>query len=549
MPEALWFTEDEAANRLLADDPFALLVGFALDQQVTVQQAFLGPLRLKQRLGTLDPPQGREGRPRAALPREARDPPLPRLDGRARARARRDRRRGLRRRRVPHLDGGRRRHRPPQAHRRTPRLRRDEDQVARRRAREALRRRGRAGARPGPSDARRRRLGAGADRLPGREEGAQGRVAWRRSPHADRRRPAGRARPPTRSPTFFAAAKQTLEIAIYDFNLPPDLDEIVCGALDAARRSAASRVRLAYNLDHAKDVPVPPPPITDPDALEAMPFPTAAIPGVPDLMHHKYVVRDGASVWTGSTNWTADSWTREENVIVTVDSPALAARYLEDFEQLWTTRNVARSGKVDTAPVDGHARLVLPGPRREARAPDREGDRRRAQRRVRIASPVISSAPILATLAQVASDGKVDLAGVVDATQVAEVLAAVARERERRLEGAAAANGAHPRAVLGQGHDAVRARLGARLHAREGDRRRRHRLRRQLQPLALGRAERRERARAPGPADRRPSRRFHRRGARPAIRLVQCDLPSPGSPLYGGFRLIRSSYLGTTSNS
>jgi len=46
-----------------------------------------------------------------------------------------------------------------------------------------------------------------------------------------------------------------------------------------------------------------------------------------------------------------------------------------------------------------------------------------ARRRVRIASPVISSAPILATLAQVASDGKVDLAGVVDATQIEEVLA------------------------------------------------------------------------------------------------------------------------------
>jgi uncharacterized HhH-GPD family protein len=55
MPEALYFTEDEAANRLLADNPFALLVGFALDQQVTVQQAFLGPLRLKERLGTLEP--------------------------------------------------------------------------------------------------------------------------------------------------------------------------------------------------------------------------------------------------------------------------------------------------------------------------------------------------------------------------------------------------------------------------------------------------------------------------------------------------------------
>jgi uncharacterized HhH-GPD family protein len=55
MPEALWFTDDEEACRLLADEPFALLVGFALDQQVTVQQAFLGPLRLKQRLGTLEP--------------------------------------------------------------------------------------------------------------------------------------------------------------------------------------------------------------------------------------------------------------------------------------------------------------------------------------------------------------------------------------------------------------------------------------------------------------------------------------------------------------
>jgi uncharacterized HhH-GPD family protein len=54
-PKALYFTDDDAANRLLAEDPFALLVGFALDQQVTVQQAFLGPLRIKQRLGTLDP--------------------------------------------------------------------------------------------------------------------------------------------------------------------------------------------------------------------------------------------------------------------------------------------------------------------------------------------------------------------------------------------------------------------------------------------------------------------------------------------------------------
>lgn len=55
MPDRIYFTENDEANKLLAEDPFALLVGFALDQQVTVQQAFHGPLRLKERVGTLDP--------------------------------------------------------------------------------------------------------------------------------------------------------------------------------------------------------------------------------------------------------------------------------------------------------------------------------------------------------------------------------------------------------------------------------------------------------------------------------------------------------------
>jgi uncharacterized HhH-GPD family protein len=55
MPDALWFTDDPKAAKLLAKDPFALLVGFAIDQQVTVQKAFAGPLALKERAGTLDP--------------------------------------------------------------------------------------------------------------------------------------------------------------------------------------------------------------------------------------------------------------------------------------------------------------------------------------------------------------------------------------------------------------------------------------------------------------------------------------------------------------
>jgi uncharacterized HhH-GPD family protein len=54
VPEQLHFTNSEEANRLIASDPLALLVGFVLDQQVTVQKAFAGPLAIKERLGSLD---------------------------------------------------------------------------------------------------------------------------------------------------------------------------------------------------------------------------------------------------------------------------------------------------------------------------------------------------------------------------------------------------------------------------------------------------------------------------------------------------------------
>jgi uncharacterized HhH-GPD family protein len=53
-PKALYFTDSDEANALLASDPMALLVGFVLDQQVTVEKAFSGPLVLKQRLGAID---------------------------------------------------------------------------------------------------------------------------------------------------------------------------------------------------------------------------------------------------------------------------------------------------------------------------------------------------------------------------------------------------------------------------------------------------------------------------------------------------------------
>ena len=203
-------------------------------------------------------------------------------------------------------------------------------------------------------------------------------------------------------------------------NLDDDTEALVLGTLRAAAERGV-RVRLLYNLDRRPPgVVAPPPPKTRVDEIEALPIETCAVPGWPDLMHHKYVVRDGAAVWTGSTNWTEDSWSREENVIVAVDSPELAALYTEDFEQLWSTKRVRRSGKVSTRDVGG-VRVWFP-PKRGLKLAYRIARAiAGAERRIRIASPVISSGPIIGTLAQVAAGGRVDLAGVVDNTQVTQV--------------------------------------------------------------------------------------------------------------------------------
>src|SRR4051812_21388147 len=54
VPDRLWFTDSDEANELIATDPMALLVGFVLDQQITVQKAFAGPRDLRERLGSID---------------------------------------------------------------------------------------------------------------------------------------------------------------------------------------------------------------------------------------------------------------------------------------------------------------------------------------------------------------------------------------------------------------------------------------------------------------------------------------------------------------
>src|SRR3954468_23885727 len=118
-------------------------------------------------------------------------------------------------------------------------------------------------------------------------------------------------------------ARESLDLALYDLRLPGPVGDRVGDALRAARDRGVA-VRIAFNLDEPEPEArpfEPPPPRTEPSLLEQLGVPLAPIPGWRDLMHHKYVVRDGAAVWTGSTNWTLDSWEREENVLVAVESP------------------------------------------------------------------------------------------------------------------------------------------------------------------------------------------------------------------------------------
>ena len=140
---------------------------------------------------------------------------------------------------------------------------------------------------------------------------------------------------------FLGEARRSLDLALYDVRLPDEPGDIVAAALRAAAARGVT-VRIAYNADHDERT-FPPPPRTKPDLLEALPLRTIGIPGVPDLMHHKYAVRDREAVWTGSTNWTIDSWTLQEN-LVRGKLGGAGRRFGRNFDELWRLRDVDRTG-------------------------------------------------------------------------------------------------------------------------------------------------------------------------------------------------------------
>jgi phosphatidylserine/phosphatidylglycerophosphate/cardiolipin synthase-like enzyme len=227
---------------------------------------------------------------------------------------------------------------------------------------------------------------------------------------------------------WLAASSRSLDLALYDVRLPGPVGDAVADALRAAMRRGV-RVRLAFNDDTPGPDPrpfEPPPPSTERHVLEELGAELKGIPGWRDLMHHKYVVRDEEAVWTGSMNWTLDSWTRQENVIATLADAGVAAWYARNFGQLWEKGSIGASGNFDAPAADGVRPWFTPGRGRELS--HRIASRISAARtRVRIATPLVTAGPILAALNETIAEERVDIAGVCDATQTRQVFRQWAR--------------------------------------------------------------------------------------------------------------------------
>jgi phosphatidylserine/phosphatidylglycerophosphate/cardiolipin synthase-like enzyme len=239
---------------------------------------------------------------------------------------------------------------------------------------------------------------------------------------------------------FLSAARSSLHVAVYDFRLGDALADPVVGAL-RARAAAGVEVRIAYdagkpNANFPTSGADPAPPGTADfvrglgGAIQGKPI-TGGDPKMPKLMHHKYVIRDGrtsaGAVWTGSANWTDDSWTLQENNLVRIDSPGLCAIYEADFAELWQRGDIATTGARDAGTVRVGAVPVhvafAPG---EGRAIDHDVARRisAARRRLKVGSMILTSGAILGALSDALQRGRLsEYGGVYDRTQMEGVFA------------------------------------------------------------------------------------------------------------------------------
>jgi phosphatidylserine/phosphatidylglycerophosphate/cardiolipin synthase-like enzyme len=229
---------------------------------------------------------------------------------------------------------------------------------------------------------------------------------------------------------FIGAARASLDFAIYDMRLGDGLKKQLADALQE-RAARGVRIRICFDGDK----PLSPDPSLGQDpaspgtsaAVESLGYPWRRIAGM-KLMHHKFIVRDGETVWTGSLNLTDDAFSLMENNVVQIDSPEVARSYAEDFEELWEKENFENTGDIKTAPVSlsfagqpATVRVMFsPG---SGLAIDEEIAQRvrAARRRVRICSLLINSGTLIGALQSLLTTGRVPVDGIYDRTQMNEV--------------------------------------------------------------------------------------------------------------------------------
>jgi phosphatidylserine/phosphatidylglycerophosphate/cardiolipin synthase-like enzyme len=241
---------------------------------------------------------------------------------------------------------------------------------------------------------------------------------------------------------FLAGAKSSIHIAIYDFRLTDATTaEQIVDALETQAQKGID-VRIAYDHRNAPKWGVgddPAPHGTHEflakrfasgkskvrlQPIEWTDTQTESIEGS-KLMHSKYVIVDGhspdAAVWMGSTNFTDDAWSRQDNNILTLESRSLSAYYETDFNELWSSAKIGGTGVNDFGTVSrGGIDADISFSPGEGRRIDAEIANLilSAKRSVHIASMVITSDTVLDALVEVLEKGRVPVRGIYDGPQM-----------------------------------------------------------------------------------------------------------------------------------
>lgn len=239
---------------------------------------------------------------------------------------------------------------------------------------------------------------------------------------------------------FISEARNTLDIAIYDFRLH---DEAAAIITDALRERAKNKVVIRIIYDATTEPDGDTVPASSPAHLEAdkkapgtetfvRSFADVAqiksVTGYRVLMHSKYLIRDGnadeAAVFLGSANYTNDSWGLQENNLLQLRSHALAVYFSKNFTDLLAAGRIAERPAVRDVDVI----RVADVPVTVAFAPEQSpaiikeivGAITAARQRLLVASVVLSSGPILAALSEAIDRGMLRL-GIYDGPQMDQV--------------------------------------------------------------------------------------------------------------------------------